>query len=73
MATSANFYAAWEPVRINVGLGGTFTNAGQVGGFFFNSTGLQWTSNALANTTGDSFGGWLGRLTGSFPLSTRST
>ncbi|KKK18533.1 hypothetical protein P175DRAFT_0502430 [Aspergillus ochraceoroseus IBT 24754] len=37
-------YAAWEPVEINVGYGQS--------GFFFNSTGLQWSEQF-------GFGGWL--------------
>ncbi|KAJ9620122.1 hypothetical protein H2203_007886 [Taxawa tesnikishii (nom. ined.)] len=42
--SDVNFYAAWEPVRINAGLGD--------GQFFINETGLQWGSETA-------FGGWL--------------
>jgi len=57
MAENVNFYAAWEPVRINAGLGST--DSGETGGFFVNSTGLQFSS-APGQTSGNEFGGWLG-------------
>lgn len=57
MAPNTGQYAAWEPVRIDVGSGGNTTVAS---GFFINGTGLQWTSSAGQNgTEGDEFGGWL--------------
>ncbi|KAI5257500.1 hypothetical protein E4T42_01074 [Aureobasidium subglaciale] len=46
-----NFYAAWEPVRINAGTG--------AGGFFFNSSGLQWDESPGSKVGQNSFGGWL--------------
>ena len=50
-------YAAWQPVRINAGDGGTSAYGT---GFFINSTGFQWTSHAGKNgTESDEFGGWL--------------
>ncbi|KAL8744633.1 MAG: hypothetical protein Q9190_003138 [Brigantiaea leucoxantha] len=39
-------YAGWEFVQLNVGPGD--------GGFFFNSTGLQWVADY-------GFGGWIGQ------------
>lgn len=48
--SDVNFYAAWEPVRINAGEGDL---ADQDGQFFINATGLQWSDN-------NSFKGWLG-------------
>ncbi|KXL43587.1 hypothetical protein M433DRAFT_144936 [Acidomyces richmondensis BFW] len=44
-----NYYASWQPVQINAGQGND--------GFFFNSTGLQYTSNP--NGTYNEFGGWI--------------
>ncbi|KAK4544399.1 hypothetical protein LTR36_004290 [Oleoguttula mirabilis] len=41
MAFNTNFYAAWQPVRVNAGLGGGDTT-GESSGFFLNSTGLQY-------------------------------
>lgn len=46
-----NYYASWQPVQINAGQGND--------GFFFNSTGLQYTSNP--NGTYNEFGGWIGK------------
>ncbi|KAG9596899.1 hypothetical protein KCU77_g6911, partial [Aureobasidium melanogenum] len=46
-----NFYAAWEPVRINGGSG--------TGGFFMNSSGLQWNSAPSGPAGTNFFGGWL--------------
>ncbi|KAK0305728.1 hypothetical protein LTR91_009714 [Friedmanniomyces endolithicus] len=61
MAEAVNFYAAWEPVRINVGGGSTSSAYGIETGFFMNSTGLQWTSSpGNAGAAQDEFGGWLG-------------
>lgn len=54
MAFNTNFYAAWQPVRIDAGLG--TTQSGETTGFFINSTGLQFGSSQ-----GDNFGGWLGK------------
>ncbi|KAI5209967.1 hypothetical protein E4T39_00509 [Aureobasidium subglaciale] len=45
-----NFYAAWEPVRINAGTG--------AGGFFFNSSGLQWDESPGSNVDQNALGGW---------------
>lgn len=57
MEENVNFYAAWEPVRINAGVGGSDF---EVSGFFINETGLQWTSNPTApGTISDAFGGWI--------------
>lgn len=62
MAENVNFYAAWEPVRINAGNGSTNSDYGIETGFFINSTGLQWTSSVgSAGSEGDAFGGWLGK------------
>jgi len=58
MAENVNFYAAWQPVRINAGLGDT--DSGETSGFFINATGLQWNS-AAPETANNAFGGWLGR------------
>lgn len=58
MAENVNFYAAWEPVRINAGLG-SGGDSGLTGGFFINGTGLQWSSNAGENAANDAFGGWI--------------
>ncbi len=61
MAEAVNFYAAWQPVRINVGGGSTSSDYGIETGFFINSTGLQWTSSpGNAGAAQDEFGGWLG-------------
>ena len=60
MAVNVNFYAAWEPVRINAGLGGT-GESGLNSGFFINATGLQWSS-AVVPGVNDEFGGWLGEF-----------
>ncbi|KAH0141145.1 hypothetical protein KCU67_g14618, partial [Aureobasidium melanogenum] len=46
-----NFYAAWEPVRINGGSG--------AGGFFMNSSGLQYNSDPSGPAASNEFGGWL--------------
>ena len=62
MAENVNFYAAWEPVRVNAG-GGASDPKGY-SGFFIDGTGLQWT-NALHKPPGSSassFGGWLGEF-----------
>ncbi|KAK0983102.1 hypothetical protein LTR91_011334 [Friedmanniomyces endolithicus] len=60
MAEAVNFYAAWQPVRINVGGGSTSSDYGIETGFFINSTGLQWTSSpGNAGAAQDEFGGWL--------------
>jgi len=57
MAVNTGQYAAWEPVRIDVGYGGNNTFAS---GFFINGTGFQWTSATGKNgTLSDEFGGWL--------------
>jgi len=57
---AVNIYAAWQPVRIDVGV-----EPGEYSAFFVNETGLQWTTS----TTGipDSFGGWYGRFAFSLP------
>jgi len=68
MAVNVNFYAAWEPVRINAGLGGK-EESGLNSGFFINATGLQWTS-AVVPGVNDEFGGWLSEFLP--PLKTRS-
>lgn len=62
MAENVNFYAAWQPVRIDAGLGSN--QQGYTTGFSINSTGLQWTSTPGTNAT-NAFGGWLGK----FPFS----
>ncbi|CAK3932297.1 Hypothetical predicted protein [Lecanosticta acicola] len=56
MEENTNFYAGWEPVRLNADVGSSF----ETNGFFINGTGLQWTSNtAQAGSSSDAFGGWL--------------
>lgn len=58
MAENTNFYAAWQPVRVNAGVSGTQPS---VSGFFINETGLQWTTALNApGTFNDEFGGWIG-------------
>ena len=59
MAGNVNFYASWQPVRINAGL--DTDDSGESGGFFINDTGLQWSSNNGQNAADDEFGGWLGK------------
>ena len=49
--SDVNFYAAWEPVRINVGYGDP--------GFTMNQTGLQWNSQPSSSEAPSGFGGWL--------------
>lgn len=56
---SVNIYAAWQPVRINVGV-----EPGNYSAFFVNETGLQWTTSATGIP--DSFGGWYGKLASLF-------
>lgn len=57
MVENEVFYAAWQPVRINAGTGGT---SSENSGFFVNNTGLQWTSlPGTPGAVGDTFGGWL--------------
>lgn len=58
MAQNTEFYAAWQPVRMNAGVSGTDQD---VDGFFLNETGLQWTTTpATPGGSNDVFGGWLG-------------
>lgn len=58
MATT-QFYSAWQPVRVNAGVGG---DGYAESGFFMNETGLQWTANVAApGSPNDQFGGWLGK------------
>jgi hypothetical protein len=58
MAANTNFYAAWQPVRVNAGGG---YSSPFVSGFFVNETGLQWTSTpGEPGARDDRFGGWLG-------------
>lgn len=49
-------YSGWQPVRINLGSGGS--DAGSHG-FSVNSTGLQWNSVAGSEYTGNQFDGWV--------------
>jgi len=49
-------YSGWQPVRINLGYGGS--DAGSHG-FFLNSTGLQWNSAVGSELAADSFNGWV--------------
>jgi hypothetical protein len=60
---NVNFYAAWEPVRINAGSGAS-NKKGINGGFWLNSTGLQWTADVKSKpNAGDNlFGGWIGKF-----------
>lgn len=58
-----NFYAAWEPVRINAGLV-SGEGSGETGGFFINSTGLQFTTAPGSSEASNQFGGWLGKCPG---------
>lgn len=51
--SDVNFYAAWEPVRINAGEGDG------IGAFFINSTGLQWIEQPEYPEAPSGFGGWL--------------
>jgi len=53
---SVNLYAAWEPVRINGGVG-----SNEFSSFSINATGLQW-SDASSGGSAEGFGGWLGKL-----------
>jgi hypothetical protein len=46
-----NFYAAWEPVRIDAGSG--------TGGWFMNSSGLQLSTAPGSPANYNQFGGWL--------------
>jgi len=46
-----NFYAAWEPVRIDAGSGS--------GGWFMNSSGLQLNTYPTGPAGSNQFGGWL--------------
>jgi hypothetical protein len=58
MGLNTKSYSAWQPVEVNAGVGGTQL---AISGFFFNATGLQWTSNLEApGTPNDEFGGWMG-------------
>ncbi|KAK4987052.1 hypothetical protein LTR66_001544 [Elasticomyces elasticus] len=50
-----NFYAAWEPVRINAGFGAPNY---PYSGFFINNTGLQWTTSPGGSEGQNGFGGW---------------
>jgi hypothetical protein len=60
MDQNTAFYAAWEPVRMNAGVGGSDVS---VSGFFLNSTGLQWTTSVDApGSANDAFGGWIGEF-----------
>ena len=62
MAEDVNFYAAWQPVRIDAGAGSNDSSYGIQDGFFINDTGLQWSSSpGNAGTPQDLFGGWLGK------------
>lgn len=48
----ANYYAQWVPMEIDAG------NKQTIGAYFFNKTGLQFTTSPeTSNTNG--FGGWL--------------
>jgi hypothetical protein len=58
IATSDTAYTGWQPVRIDAGYGGS-SSRGDGDGFFTNSTGLQWSSNAGVDPAADSFGGWI--------------
>jgi hypothetical protein len=58
MALSDTAYSGWQPVRIDSGYGGS-SSRGLGEGFFINSTGLQWSSNAGADPAIDSFSGWI--------------
>jgi hypothetical protein len=58
IAISDTAYSGWQPVRIDAGYGGT-SPRGMGEGFFTNSTGLQWSSNAGVNPAVDSGGGWI--------------
>lgn len=57
LAISDTAYSGWQPVRIDAGAGSSSRGLGE--GFFINSTGLQWSSAPGANTSLDSFGGWI--------------
>ncbi|KAI7284826.1 hypothetical protein KC345_g2104 [Hortaea werneckii] len=58
VAPNVNFYADWQPVRINAGMG--TSNYGTTNGFYINDTGLQWSSSPGTTLPSvNSFGGWL--------------
>ncbi|KAI7168634.1 hypothetical protein KC316_g4977 [Hortaea werneckii] len=58
MAQNVNFYADWQPVRINAGLG--TSSFGTTSGFYINDTGLQWSSSPGSSLSSlNAFGGWL--------------
>lgn len=57
MVPNEQFYTQWQPVEINAGASG---DEYTVTGFFFNETGLQWTSSPTGiGGASDEFGGWL--------------
>jgi hypothetical protein len=49
-------YSGWQPVRINLGYGGSAAGSN---GFFINSTGLQWNSASGSTTASNQFDGWV--------------
>ena len=49
-------YAGWQPVRIDLGYGGSAPGSH---GFFINSTGLQWNSSSGSSTASNQFNGWV--------------
>jgi hypothetical protein len=49
-------YAGWQPVRIDLGYGGSAPGSH---GFFINSTGLQWNSSSGSSTASNQFDGWV--------------
>lgn len=53
---SANLYAAWEPVRINIGGAPSNYSAFDIDA----DAGLEWT-DAAGSTAPNSFNGWLGK------------
>ncbi|KAF2227513.1 hypothetical protein BDZ85DRAFT_315086 [Elsinoe ampelina] len=48
-----NYYAAWVPIQINAG------DKNLIGAYYFNKTGLQFTTSPAFNNTNNGFGGWL--------------
>ncbi|KAK5165107.1 uncharacterized protein LTR77_009204 [Saxophila tyrrhenica] len=59
MAGNVEFYSGWQPVQVNAGEGPSDPEGDS--GFWFNGTGLQWTSNpeARPKSPTNEFGGWL--------------
>lgn len=57
LALADTAYSGWQPVRIDAGAGES--SRGINGGFFINSTGLQWDSSPDSDIAPNAFGGWI--------------